>query len=68
VAPGDYAGQAVRCLENMVIALRAAGATLEDVVRLATTVAAGGRLLDESEDHWRVADPEGNEMVIVSEP
>jgi hypothetical protein len=33
--------------------------------RLATTVAAGGRLLDESEDRWRVADPEGNEMVIV---
>lgn len=35
--------------------------------RLATTVAAGGRLLEESEDRWRVADPEGNEMVIVSE-
>lgn len=34
--------------------------------RLATTVAAGGRLLDDSEDRWRVADPEGNEMVIVS--
>ena len=34
--------------------------------RLATTVAAGGRLLDESEHRWRVADPEGNEMVIVS--
>ncbi|MDQ3733618.1 MAG: hypothetical protein M3400_06400 [Actinomycetota bacterium] len=34
--------------------------------RLATTVAAGGRLLDESEDRWRVADPEGNELVIVS--
>jgi Glyoxalase-like domain len=34
--------------------------------RLATAVAAGGRLLDESEDRWRVADPEGNEMVIVS--
>jgi hypothetical protein len=33
--------------------------------RLATTVAAGGRLLDESEDRWRVADPEGNEVVIV---
>lgn len=33
--------------------------------RLATAVAAGGRLLDESEDRWRVADPEGNEMVIV---
>jgi hypothetical protein len=35
--------------------------------RLTTTVAAGGRLLDESADRWRVADPEGNEMVIVSE-
>jgi hypothetical protein len=34
--------------------------------RLATTVAAGGRLLDESNDRWRVADPEGNELVIVS--
>jgi hypothetical protein len=34
--------------------------------RLATTVAAGGRLLDESEDRWRLADPEGNELVIVS--
>ena len=34
--------------------------------RLATTVAAGGRLLDESEGRWRIADPEGNELVIVS--
>jgi hypothetical protein len=34
--------------------------------RLATIVAAGGRLLDESKEHWRVADPEGNEIVIVS--
>jgi hypothetical protein len=34
--------------------------------RLATTVAAGGKLLAESEDRWRVADPEGNEMTIVS--
>ncbi len=34
--------------------------------RLAAIVEAGGRLLDESEDRWRVADPEGNEMVIVS--
>jgi hypothetical protein len=33
--------------------------------RLATTVAAGGRLLDESEGRWRVTDPEGNELVIV---
>jgi hypothetical protein len=34
--------------------------------RLTTTMAAGGRLLDESEGRWRVADPEGNELVIVS--
>ncbi|WP_235523059.1 VOC family protein [Cellulomonas sp. Root485] len=33
---------------------------------VATTLAAGGRLLDESEGRWRVADPEGNELVIVS--
>ena len=33
--------------------------------RLATTLAAGGRLLDESEDRFRVADPEGNEIVII---
>lgn len=34
--------------------------------RLASTIAAGGRLLDESEARWRVADPEGNELVIVT--
>jgi hypothetical protein len=34
--------------------------------RLATIVAAGGRLLAESENRWRVADPESNEMIIVS--
>ncbi|MGC1209348.1 MAG: VOC family protein [Ornithinimicrobium sp.] len=33
--------------------------------RLATALAAGGRLLEESPDRWRVADPEGNELVIV---
>ncbi len=33
--------------------------------RSATIIAAGGRLLDEAEDRWRVADPEGNELVIV---
>jgi hypothetical protein len=33
--------------------------------RLATTLAAGGRLLAESEDRRLVADPEGNELVIV---
>ncbi len=34
--------------------------------RLATTVAAGGRLLDESQGRSRIADPEGNELVIVN--
>jgi hypothetical protein len=34
--------------------------------RLATIVEAGGRLLDESQDRRRLADPEGNELVIVS--
>jgi glyoxalase superfamily protein len=36
--------------------------------RLATIVAAGGRILDESADRWRLADLEGNELVIVTEP
>ena len=35
-------------------------------IRLATALAAGGQLLDESEGRWRVADPEANELVIVS--
>jgi hypothetical protein len=34
--------------------------------RLATSLAAGGRVLDESGGRWRVADPEGNEVVFVS--
>lgn len=34
--------------------------------RVDAAVAAGGQLLDESEGRWRVADPEGNELVIVS--
>lgn len=33
--------------------------------RVATALAAGGRLLEESEHRWRVADPEGNELVIT---
>ncbi|GAA2039469.1 hypothetical protein GCM10009740_35290 [Terrabacter terrae] len=35
--------------------------------RLDRTVAAGGRLLDQSEGRWLVTDPEGNELVIVGE-
>ncbi|MBE0010641.1 MULTISPECIES: VOC family protein [unclassified Arthrobacter] len=34
--------------------------------RLAACLAAGGTLLEESAGRWRVADPEGNELVIVS--
>ncbi|NOJ59630.1 VOC family protein [Arthrobacter sp. 260] len=34
--------------------------------RLAACLAAGGRLLEESAGRWRVADPEGNELAIVS--
>jgi hypothetical protein len=33
--------------------------------RLAQMVAAGGRVLDESEGRWNVADPEGNEILIT---
>jgi hypothetical protein len=33
--------------------------------RLDTILAAGGRLLDESEDRWLIADPEGNEIVVL---
>lgn len=35
--------------------------------RVAVAVAAGGRLLEESKGRRRVADPEGNELVVVSE-
>ena len=38
-AVGDYAGQAVKCLENMRIALHAAGAGLEDVISTRVLVA-----------------------------
>jgi hypothetical protein len=36
--------------------------------RLATTLAAGGHLLDESKNRWRLTDPEANELVILTEP
>lgn len=35
--------------------------------RLATALASGGRLLDESAGRARVADPEGNELLLVGE-
>lgn len=43
VAPGDYAGQAAKCLENMVIALAEAGASIEDVVSTRVLVASTRR-------------------------
>lgn len=36
--------------------------------RLVTAVAAGGRVVDEHQGRWVVADPEGNELVVVSAP
>ena len=39
VAVGDYAGQAVKCIQNMVIALAATGARLEDVISTRVLVA-----------------------------
>ncbi|MFS0702923.1 VOC family protein [Cellulomonas sp. 179-A 9B4 NHS] len=36
--------------------------------RVATAVAAGGRVLDAADSRWRVADPEGNELVVVGGP
>lgn len=38
-APGDYAAQAARCIENLRLALTAAGATLEDVISTRVLVA-----------------------------
>lgn len=36
--------------------------------RVASALAAGGQLLEESESRWLVADPEGNELAIVTGP
>ena len=38
------------------------------MTRLAPTVAAGGRLLDASEERWRIADPEGNPIELWQPP
>lgn len=43
VAADDYAGQTAKCLENMVIALAEAGASLEDVVATRVLVATSQR-------------------------
>ncbi|GAB2676937.1 hypothetical protein GCM10027194_06340 [Thalassiella azotivora] len=36
--------------------------------RVASALAAGGRLLDEAAGRWLVTDPEGNELVVVGAP
>jgi enamine deaminase RidA (YjgF/YER057c/UK114 family) len=43
VAPGDYAAQAAKCIENMIIALREAGATISDVISTRVLVASSQR-------------------------
>lgn len=40
---GDYAAQATRCVENMVVALEAAGATLTDVISTRVLVASSAQ-------------------------
>ncbi|MFB0840469.1 MULTISPECIES: RidA family protein [unclassified Arthrobacter] len=42
-APGDYAGQAAKAIENMRLALEAAGAGLEDVISTRVLVASSDR-------------------------
>lgn len=42
-AVGDYAGQAAKCVETLTEALRAAGATIEDVVSTRVLVASSRR-------------------------
>lgn len=49
-----------RILVELAVAADAVAARLEAVR------AAGGRVLDESDGRWRVADPEGNELILVS--
>ncbi|MFC7457636.1 Rid family hydrolase [Brachybacterium sp. GCM10030267] len=39
VAPGDHAAQAAKCVENMIVALAEAGASLENVVSTRVLVA-----------------------------
>lgn len=42
-AVGDYVGQATKCIQNLAEALRAAGASLRDVVSTRVLVASGER-------------------------
>jgi len=43
VAPGDAAGQAERTLDNLIVALRAAGCGLQDVLKTTVYVASSDR-------------------------
>lgn len=43
VHPGDYAAQAARCIETLTLALRAADATLADVISTRVLVASSDR-------------------------
>lgn len=42
-APGDYAAQAARCVENLDIALHASGATLSDIISTRVLVASSSQ-------------------------
>lgn len=42
-AIGDYAGQAAKCMENLQLALKAAGASLEDVLSTRVLVASSSQ-------------------------
>lgn len=54
-----------RCQRNRILLELAVPADLA-AARVAAIVAAGGRLLDETGTRWRLADPEGNELVVVA--
>ena len=51
-APGDYAGQAARCIENMTQALAAADATIYDVISTRVLVASSRR--DDLVTAWEI--------------
>ncbi len=52
VAPGDYAAQAQRVMDNLVVALEAAGCTLADVAKSTVYVASSAR--EDLVDAWTV--------------
>lgn len=60
VAEAERRRQRNRMLVELVVPTALADA------RVATILAAGGRLLEESEGRWRTTDPEGNDLLLVS--